>query len=242
MNAQLQTIPQPEPNDSANLLAVISRAATDPTVDVSKMERMWAMYERMQALQSAQDYAKAMSDTQSEIPKIIKDRTNTQTSSDYATLDAINKAVIPIYTRHGLSLSFDTEDSTLPDHVRIVCHVSHTGGHVKTFRYDNPMDSAGIAGKVNKTPTHARGSAITYGRRYLEQMIFNIVTGADDDGNGAHGDRITEAQAATLQDLIDATGSNKVKFLEWLKVASLDAIPAKAYDSALKALQARERK
>lgn len=174
-------------SDSASLMAAIARAAADPNVDVGKMERLFAMHERMQARQAEQAFAEAMRGAQSDIPKIVKDRTNSQTKSDYATLDAINKVITPIYTGHGLSLSFDTEDSPLDGHVRIVCHVLHTDGHKEAYRYDTPLDSAGIQGTVNKTQTHARGSAVTYGRRYLTLMIFNLTTGPDDDGNSAGG-------------------------------------------------------
>lgn len=174
-------------NDSAALMAVISRAATDPNCDVEKMERLYAMHERMQDRQAAEAFAIAMSQTQAAVRKAVKDRNNTQTKSDYATLESIDAATRPVYTANGFSLSFDTQDSPLAGHVRIVCHVMHSGGHTKSYTYDNPMDDKGIQGSVNKTPTHARGSAVTYGRRYLTLLIFNLSTGAhDDDGNGVH--------------------------------------------------------
>lgn len=172
-------------SDSATLMTAIARAAADPNVDVEKMERLFAMHERMASRQAEQDYADAMVKAQREMPTIGKDRHNTQTNSWYSTLDKINQQIAPIYTANGFSLSFDTQDSTLPDHVRVVCRVLHRDGCTKEYHYDTPMDSAGIAGKINKTPTHARGSAITYGRRYLTLMIFNLATGEDDDGVAA---------------------------------------------------------
>lgn len=174
-------------NDSAALMTAVARAAADPSVDVEKMERLFAMHERMAARQAEQDYAESMTQAQRAMPTIAKDRHNTQTGSWYSTLDKINQQIAPIYTAHGFSLSFDTQESALADHVRVVCRVLHKGGCTKEYHYDTPLDSAGIAGKVNKTPTHARGSAITYGRRYLTLMIFNLSTGEDDDGNAAGG-------------------------------------------------------
>src|SRR5690606_25050529 len=91
--------------------------------------------------------------------------------------------IVPVYTSHGLALSFDTADSPLEGHVRVVCRVTHTGGHAQVYTHDNPLDLTGIGGKVNKTATHGRGSAITYARRYLTLLIFNLRTGQDDDGN-----------------------------------------------------------
>lgn len=195
MNAQAIQVVEPQGgqniipmNDSAALMAVISRAATDPNCDVEKMERLYAMHERMQDRQAAEAFADSMSKAQAEAKKAAKDRNNSQTKSDYATLESIDAAIRPAYTAHGFSLSFDTDESPLANHVRIVCHVMHSAGHTKVYRYDNPMDDKGIAGTVNKTPTHARGSAVTYGRRYLTLLIFNLSTGAhDDDGNGVGG-------------------------------------------------------
>lgn len=178
----------PVVSETSSILAVIARAATDPNCDVEKMERLYAMHERMQDRQAAEAFASAMSIAQSEVKKAAKDRTNTQTKSDYATLESIDAAIRPVYTAHGFSLSFDTADSPLAGHVRIVCHVMHAGGHTRTYQYDNPMDDKGIQGSVNKTPTHARGSAVTYGRRYLTLLIFNLSTGYhDDDGNASSG-------------------------------------------------------
>lgn len=184
--------------DNAALMTAIAQAARDPNVDVDKMERLFAMHEKMQARQAEEAFSEAMKVAQSEMPVVVKDKHNSQTSSDYATLDAINKAITPVYTRQGFSLTFDTEDSPLEGHVRVVCRVLHSGGHSKAYRYDQPMDSAGIGGKVNKTPTHARGSAITYGRRYLVLMIFNLSTGYDDDGNSAH-EKVDEDAAGWIE-------------------------------------------
>lgn len=193
-------------SDNSALMNAIAQAARDPSVDVDKMERLFAMHEKMQDRMAEQAFSDAMKAAQAQMPTVAKDRHNTQTNSDYATLDAINKAITPVYTAHGFSLSYDTEDSPLDGHVRVVCHVLHRDGHSKSYRYDTPMDSAGIGGKVNKTPTHARGSAITYGRRYLVLMIFNLTTGYDDDGNSASGydssDWLTAiADAASMEDL-----------------------------------------
>lgn len=183
-NGQLMPV-----SESAAMMLVIQRAATDPNCDVEKMERLYAMHERMLDRQAAQEFAEAMALCQAEAKKAAKDRTNTQTKSDYATLEAIDEAIRPVYTRHGFSLSFDTDESPLANHVRILCDVMHKGGHTKRYKYDNPMDDKGIQGSVNKTPTHARGSAVTYGRRYATMLIFNIQTGQnDDDGNGVHAD------------------------------------------------------
>ena len=173
-------------NETAALMQVIARAASDPNVDVDKMERLLQMQERVRDRAAEQEFAEAMSRTQAAMPPVIKDKQNTQTNSQYASLESIAKIITPIYTGHGFSLSFNTDASPVENCVRITCDVLHRSGHSKRFTYDAPIDDSGIAGKVNKTPTHARGSSISYGQRYLTKLIFNLrIAGEDDDGNAA---------------------------------------------------------
>ena len=64
--------------------------------------------------------------------------------------------------------------------------LSHERGYKRTFHIDMPADGKGAQGRDVMTRTHATGSAVSYGRRYLLLMIFNIaVGGEDDDGNAA---------------------------------------------------------
>jgi hypothetical protein len=254
MSALQKSEPQPSAaivpiNDSAALMSAVARAAADPSVDVEKMERLFAMHERMEARQAERAYADAMKAAQSEMPMIARDRHNTQTSSDYATLDGINQQIAPIYTRHGFSLSFGTAESPLANHVRVVCTVKHVGGHSEHFEYDNPMDDKGIQGSVNKTPTHARGSAITYARRYLTLMIFNLRTGDDDDGNGANSGVSDEvmAKVADFEAAIkDSTSPVALAKLE--REIATAGLPARllsrlrSYHSARKAELKKERR
>jgi hypothetical protein len=50
-----------------------------------------------------------------------------------------------------------------------------------------PADGKGARGNDVMTKTHAAGSAMSYGMRYLLKLIFNVAVGVDldDDGNGA---------------------------------------------------------
>lgn len=207
MNMVAKKDQQPAPtaqSETAAILSMIARAASDPAVDINKLERLWEMQERALARQAEQVYAGAMTDAQAAMPPIQKNRTNTQTNSRYADLQAVNAAVTPVYTSHGFALSFGTEPSDLADHVRVVCEVMHRDGHSKKYGYDSPIDDVGIAGNTNKTLTHGRGSAISYGRRYLVVLIFNLtLEGEDNDGNGAS-KRPSEAQEAAANDFLQA--------------------------------------
>lgn len=172
--------------EATTLLAVISRAARDPDTDVGKMERLMAMYERVEARRSETEFNDAMTAAQSEMGRISADATNPQTRSQYATYGRIDSVLRPIYTNHGFALSFDTGSDGPADHVRVVCHVSHRAGHTRTYHADMPSDGKGAKGGDVMTKTHAAGSAVSYGMRYLLKMIFNVAIGEeDDDGNKA---------------------------------------------------------
>lgn len=168
------------------MMAVISRAASDPSVDIEKLERLMAMKERMDAKQAEQEFNAAMSAAQSEMGRISADATNPQTRSRYATYGKLDSCLRPIYTRHGFALSYGTRRSEAEGHITILCDVSHSGGHVKQYECDMPSDGKGAKGGDVMTKTHAAGSAMSYGQRYLLKLIFNVAIGEnDDDGNAA---------------------------------------------------------
>ena len=171
-------------SESAMMVQMIQRAAADPSVDVEKMERLMQMHERFVDRSAAAAFNSAMVRAQRRIGPVYRSSFNSQTNSGYAKLEDIDKKISPEYTDEGFSLSFGTEDSPLAGHLRVVCDVMHEQGHTKRYHMDLPLDSAGIAGKVNKTGVHAHGSTNSYARRYLTMNIFNVVlTNEDNDGN-----------------------------------------------------------
>lgn len=170
------------------VLSVIASAASDPRVDIDKLERLLQMQERMLGRQAEQEFNQAMNRAQADMRRIGADASNPQTRSRYATYAALDRFLRPIYVREGFALSFDTGETPLPDVVRVMCHVSHASGHTRTYHADMPADGKGAKGGDVMTKTHATGSAMQYGMRYLVKMIFNVAVGEDDDdGNGASG-------------------------------------------------------
>jgi hypothetical protein len=189
--------------EGSTLLAVISRAASDPQTDVEKMERLMAMYERIEAKNAERAFNEAMNEAQSEIRTISADADNPQTRIKYATLAKLDKVLRPIYVKHGFSLSFDEGDSPKPEHVRVVCYVAHKAGHTRIYHRDMPADGKGAKGGDVMTKTHAAGAAGSYGARYLLKGIFNVAIGEeDDDGNGA-GESPDNAIANPIYDKIE---------------------------------------
>lgn len=173
--------------DGATLMQLISRAATDPSFDADKMERMLSLYERITAKQAEQAFNDAMNVAQSEMKRVAADKHNNQTHSDYTSYAALDRAVRPIYARNGFSLTFNTAPGAPQDNLRVTCRVAHSAGHAELYQVDMPADGKGAKGGDVMTRTHATGAAMTYGQRYLLKLIFNLAIGEDDDGNAASG-------------------------------------------------------
>lgn len=238
---QVQETALPAPTESATILQVIERAAANPAVDMDKMERLLEMHERVTARRAEQAFNVALNQAQSEIGPVATDATNSQTKSKYATYAALDRAIRPIYTRHGFSLSFGEGDSPKADHVRVLCYVAHGEGHTRTYHADMPADGKGAKGGDVMTKTHATGSAFSYGQRYLLKLIFNIAVGEDDDGNRAGGPALNGKQAETIRRLLKEAEANESAFLSYLGVETVEAIPAARFAQAVDALNAKKR-
>jgi hypothetical protein len=181
-----------------SMLTVIERAVSNKDFDVEKLERLFALQERMLAKKAEQEFNESMQRVQGQELRVIKDAKNPVTNSSYATLQSLNKILVPIYTDAGFSISFGTADCPIQNHYRITAMVSHRGGHSRNYQCDIPIDDKGMKGNDNKTKTHAFGSTMSYGRRYLTLLIFNIAL-VDDDGNAGLTKEEREAVARKSQ-------------------------------------------
>ena len=168
-------------------LAMIERAARDPSIDVDKLDRLLQMRERENARVAEQAFNAALADAQTEMHPVAADSDNPQTRSRYASYAALDRAVRPIYTSHGFGLTFNTDVAPASEQVRILCDVTHARGHTRRYHVDMPVDGKGARGGDVMTKTHAMGSGISYGMRYLLRLIFNLAIDQDDDGNAAGG-------------------------------------------------------
>lgn len=175
------------PAQPMTMLDIIDRASRDSSVDIDKLERLISLKREIDAGEARREFDAAMSRAQEEMRPIRTNLENPQTRSEYADYAALDRAIRPIYSRHGFSLSFGTGDTKLENHVRVVCTVAAHGHREYPF-LDMPADGKGARGNDVMTKTHATGAAITYGKRYLLGMIFNLAVTRDDDGNGASGD------------------------------------------------------
>jgi hypothetical protein len=204
---------------SAGTMGMIERAVSDPNFNAENFKTLVEFRDRELARNAQDAFNAAMAAAQGEMRPIEADANNPQTRSRYATYAKLDKALRPVYNKHGFGLSFNTVDSPIVDHMRVLCYVSHIAGHTRTYQIDIPTDGKGAKGNDVMTKTHAVGAGASYAMRYLLKMIFNVLVGEDDwDGNNI------EAQA------VDPTG-----FTDWwTDLAAVADQGLKAYSEAWK--------
>lgn len=231
--------------ESAALLSMIERAARDPAVDIDKMERLFGMKERMEALAARRAYDEAFAAMQPELPEIdkrgkiiIKEKGGEKViqSTPYALWDDTNRLIKPILAKHGFGLSFRIEQTEARIITRAI--LSHSGGHREDTSFSAPIDATG-----SKNNVQGWGSSFSYGKRYTGTAILNITTkGEDDDGKAAGAPAsISEDQENEIRDLIEATEASLPRFCAYFKIEKLSDLPAKRFDDAIAALKKKAR-
>ena len=131
----------------------------------------------MKTSEQINEIAKALSEFQSNLPKIEKDA-NVNLGSysfSYAPLETIIQAIKPLLKQTGLSFLHVMNDSILE------CIILHSSGQC--------INTGGIAIKMSNK-MQDMGSSMTYARRYTLCAALGIVAEDDDDGNSSDGNKI----------------------------------------------------
>ena len=225
-------------DDDDRFESAIVRAASDQSIDIGKLQALLDMQRMVARERAVRMFNTAMAAAQGEMEPVLRDTVNTHTKSRYAKLETIDRAMRPVYTRHGFSVRFGSQPSPRQGWMRITCTVAHTGGHYEENYLDAPPDDAGTQGRTNKTPIQSVGSSVTYLRRYLLTMVFNIVLSddidQDADGNTPPREQPTErrerAYAPPVDPLDEENGPRWLANLTRLaaSVATLNAAHAVA--------------
>lgn len=123
----------------------------------------------------------ALQRIQSQLKVIVKDA-SIPGKGKFASSKAIDKAIRDLCQGEKINLSFDTEDSGAPDLLRFVCDAS-LGAYRKRYTLPLPVDGSGAKGGGVMNKTDATLAAVTKGKRYLKNMIFNLQIEETDEGN-----------------------------------------------------------
>lgn len=219
-------------SESASILAIISRAASDPDTNIDKLERLMAMYERLNASKARAAYDAALAAMQPELP-IVNERGGIKNNagkvqSTYALWEDINEAIKPVLAKHGFALTFRTGQKD--GKIVVTGVLGHKDGHREETTIELPHDSSG-----SKNAVQAVGSSNSYGKRYTASALLNLTSrGEDDDGKKAGGgEPVTDEQVRVISDLLTTTKSNLSLFLKKIKLESIAEIRADKFDEVV---------
>ncbi len=210
--------------------------------DFAAVREMLDYSRQLEREEAEKAFARAMAAAQGEMGVVATNATNPQTRSRYADYAQLDRALRPIYRKHGFALSFNDGTTDKPDWVRIECHVSHIGGHTRIYHKDMPADGKGAKGNDAMTKTHAVGAAQSYAMRYLLRMIFNVATGEEDRDGNRPTETISDEQVNQLRDLIEEVGADLVKFCQYLRIGALADLRQSDFKRAVAALEAKRGK
>ncbi len=170
------------------VMAVISRAASDPAVDIDKLERLLSMQERLQASQALAAYNADMASLQAHMPSITKDAkiiVAGTVRATYASFENIVSTIRPMLDDYGFSVTFKTTFEG--ELLCVLGRISHRAGHSEETVIKLPFDTSG-----SKNDVQAIGSSVSYGKRYALCMLLNIATGGEDDDGAAAAPKVDE--------------------------------------------------
>ena len=202
--------------DTARVLDMIASAATNPSVDVAKMQALLDMQERVLDRNARAAFMEAFARLQDDLPSIRKDGAITnktgQVQSRYSKWETMHRIISPIIRRHGFTLSFRNGS----DGRGVAVEAMLAGyGHVESSGLmPVPADTSG-----NKNAAQAMGSAASYGKRYATIMLLNIVTEEDDDAQSAKAPPpapdLDGLEDARMQGREVAEGNGMAAYREW---------------------------
>jgi hypothetical protein len=235
-----QTAVQPaEPQTFAQLF--IDRAmelAQNTSVDLERLRVVLDMGNQFQEMENEKAFYQALAMAQQDMAVVKMDKYNKHTGSWYSSEAALLKAVRDAITPYGLAWSMEPKTDE-KGNIYVVGTLTHKMGHFKKYESIRiPPDSAGSAGKTNKTAIQAAASSTTYCRKELTEAVFAVAQVlADNDGNKIE-DTLSEDQVANIEALLTENNQDKKALLDWLEVDSLQQVPVNQYNNIVRLLQA----
>lgn len=215
-------------DEPQNMLAVVLRAVSDPTIDPARLREFIAAGKELELIQLQRDdreakkqYNMAWAALMPKMPTIAKNglivyKPGTR-PQPFAKWDDIHPACMPLLYEHGFAVSFDS--LTTDNKLQVILVITHTGGHEERRTFALPAQDTGGA----KSPGQAAASSFTLGQRHCFCKAFNVLTrGQDDDGSGqGEAEHITWEDTQKIRDIVEGCNERDQKFAvnfqKWLK-------------------------
>lgn len=198
--------------------ALMADLIRDPNIPADKLQILAQMRRENIEAESREAYQAAYVAFQREMPAVNRDGTVTLTkdgrdlgSYPFATYEQMDKILRPRLSDQGLGLQFWSSAPEKMTDVVLVHGELFGHGWQRASTYPVPPDTG-----PGRNALQARGSAQSYAKRYIADLLCNIVRkGKDDDARGALEALIDPTQRAELERLLKATSTN---IESWLKL------------------------
>jgi len=240
-----ESLPAVQDNSPASMMmTALARGG-----DLEKLEKFMELQERWEAREAKKAYTEAMAAFKADPPEIFKDRKVSYSAGGkiteyrHASLWEVTKKINSALGEHGLSAAWETKQDN--GNITVTCTITHKQGHSESTSLTAAPDTSGA-----KNSIQAIGSTISYLERYTVLALTGLATAdMDDDGQSSEIVYITEEQLHELRDQMLILGVQEDKFCEYLKVETLEKLPADrlklatvALDQKRKALNKKEDK
>lgn len=246
------------PAGTIDLSAAIQAAAGLGKDGVEVLERLHAIAKDERASNARAAFYKAIAELHGRIGSIPKNRTasfatktGTKVSYRYADLHAVASALRKHTGPLGLAWRWGTSGDE--GGVTVTCTASHRDGHSESSTWRAPIEGGN---PLTSAPQKAK-IATTFAQRVTLIQVFGLTDTEDDvdgalpdadggfDDEGGSPDTIDGATAANIGAMLDESpdpAGERKRFLGWLGVPSVDAIPASRAREAVAAIEAKRRK
>jgi hypothetical protein len=121
------------------------------------------------------EITKSLCKAQNEMSAVVQSKVNPFYKSNYADINDLLKAVLPVITKHGLAVTQGNRFCTETQGFYVTTTLCHISGQWIRSEVRIPL--------TGKKDAQAVGQMCTYGRRYGLGAILGISVTKDDDGN-----------------------------------------------------------
>ncbi len=210
-------------------IAMMERLAMADNVDVSKIEKMMDLQERILDRNAKQAYMADFSQMQPKLPAV--ERKGKAHNTKYAKYEDIVDAVRPHLGQYGFGFSHKVNQ--IDNKIEVVCTLTHKSGYSESTQFVAAADISG-----SKNAVQAVGSTISYGKRYTLLALLGIATEEEDTNGNVF---ITPEQAQDINNRLDKVGADKIAFCKMLKVNSFAEITIEGYKTAIEWVEKKEK-
>lgn len=168
-------------NDTTSLMRLIDRMATDPELDVEKLEKMLALKDQWEKTEARKAWVAAMAAFKAENIIIVKDKTVAfkDTKYKHASIGNVVGIITGALGKHGLSHRWNIVQDAQSKAIRVTCILTHALGHSEETTLEGMPDNSG-----SKNPIQQVASTVSYLERYTLLAATGLATNDQEDTDG----------------------------------------------------------